>query len=88
MKESEVLDLLARLQAAYREQISTPERNLWADLLADAEAPAAFGAVEARIRSGDPYRRPAECAGGVGRGARGGSPRRVLGAAIIRRTGH
>lgn len=55
MKESEVLELLARLQAAYREQISTAERNLWADLLADAEAPAAFGAVEARIRSGDPF---------------------------------
>lgn len=55
MKESEVLELVALLQAAYREQISTAERNLWADLFADVEAGAAFGAAHARIRSGDPF---------------------------------
>lgn len=51
MKPSDVLEVIARLQVAYREEINDAEENLWIEKLADLPDESVWAAVESRIES-------------------------------------
>lgn len=51
MTGSEILDVIARLEVAYREEITDAERKLWVQELNEFRAAQVWVAVEAHIRS-------------------------------------
>lgn len=55
MNPSQVLDVLARLEVAYRTEVTDPERNLWLEELAPFDAQLVAAAAEDRIRSESPF---------------------------------
>lgn len=55
MNAAEVLELVARLEVAYREELTDPERKLWIEELAAIEPTLAWTAAETRIRSDERF---------------------------------
>ena len=55
MRPAEVLDMIARLEVAYRTELTDPERRLWVEELEGVDAAIALAAAEDRIRSSSPF---------------------------------